>query len=268
MNSSTVNPDAARPGHKPPTPLVSTYAPARTYVSGQRVPISGIYQRVSQVLLPAQARPLIAAMYRSAPPLDPAARSHATRVIAAGAAASSAKPVRQTFPSLAANRPAPGGMSLGQLGRILEATDYRPERSGHLYGYQGGMDSIAEEAPLRMRGMMGGTFTPQAAPPVIPAGFAVTDRNEVAGFLQRHPEAATALRESWAHVRAVFGPARVSLRVIRDPDSGDVEDLYAYIQVLEAAGSALDKLDQFDEGWWMDRLADRAASLHFDLEYV
>lgn len=102
----------------------------------------------------------------------------------------------------------------------------------------------------------------------VPAGFAAPDQEEVTDFLRRHPDAAAILREALPHVRAAFGPATLSLRVIRDPDSGGAMDLFAFIQVQEAGGSALEKLDRFDEDWWMRRSDSPEAPVHFDLEYV
>lgn len=102
----------------------------------------------------------------------------------------------------------------------------------------------------------------------IPSGFVTRERTEVHNFLRRHPEAAGVLPEALPYIHDIFGKVPVSLRVIHDPDSAGAEDLFAFIQVPSSSGSALQKLDAFDEGWWMGRLAGLSLPLHFDLEYV
>ena len=90
---------------------------------------------------------------------------------------------------------------------------------------------------------------------------------EVSAFLERFPSLIDRLREAAPQVRRVFGiETTINLEVVTDPDGRDLPELFASIAVPASSGSALDRLGQFDEEWWLSA-SQPGDRLLFDVEY-
>jgi hypothetical protein len=81
-----------------------------------------------------------------------------------------------------------------------------------------------------------------------------------------HPGLIEVLMEAWPYLSKHFGPhPMVSLEVVHDPTSPDVDQLFAYIHTSLAADEALDKLDELDEEWFLSRADKVGALFNFNL---
>jgi hypothetical protein len=92
---------------------------------------------------------------------------------------------------------------------------------------------------------------------------------EVKRMLVMHPEAGEALARAAAIIPTYFGPdATLSLRVVRELDGDGSERLFAYIHTHQAPGPALDSLQRFDDGWWLDEMPRSGGVLSFALRFA
>lgn len=82
------------------------------------------------------------------------------------------------------------------------------------------------------------------------------DHDSVAAFLSNHVFLAPVLIELYPQVQDYFPTRKIVLEVVADPDADD-ELLLASIITQSGVDEALEKLDLFDEGWWLLN-ADRA----------
>lgn len=83
-------------------------------------------------------------------------------------------------------------------------------------------------------------------------------REEVIGFLERHPFLVPLLLEAYNKIDTYFpGYPQVFLEVITDPEEPDDIQLIASIKINLLPDEALEKLDAFDREWWL-RSMDRA----------
>ncbi len=91
---------------------------------------------------------------------------------------------------------------------------------------------------------------------------------EVSQFLATNSHLVELLRKAYPQIVRLFGAqAIINLEVVSDPEGRDLPELFALIQSPASAASALDKLNQFDEEWWLVAAASEDR-LHFDVEYV
>lgn len=76
---------------------------------------------------------------------------------------------------------------------------------------------------------------------------------EVKEFLAAHPFLEPLLVEAYNKLDDYFGPQPdVVLEVVTDPEAIDDRELFAFIRTSLPSHEALEKLDQFDENWWLD----------------
>ena len=99
--------------------------------------------------------------------------------------------------------------------------------------------------------------------------YSLNDRSTVKRFISNYPELANLLIEAFPHVQYHFGSyPDVELEVIRDPESDNFEELFAYIRTPLPPEAALKKLDQLDEEWFLDQLPRTEGKFNFNLEFV
>ncbi len=96
-----------------------------------------------------------------------------------------------------------------------------------------------------------------------------TFRNPVAvrRFLLNHPHLIDLLLEAYPHLAQTFGQdSHVALEVVRDPEVANWTQLVAYLVTSLPVDQALDKLDEFDDEWFLGQ-DDRVGDLfNFNLE--
>ena len=85
-------------------------------------------------------------------------------------------------------------------------------------------------------------------------GFQLTHEQEILGFLERHPTAASVLIEIRHAIRNYFGDDPVRLEVFHDPEwdsewEAEDPDLFANIRTRVEPHDALTRLHRFDNEW-------------------
>lgn len=99
--------------------------------------------------------------------------------------------------------------------------------------------------------------------------YGFREEAEAARFLRMHPALIDLLLEAPPHFERYFGPnPQVVLEVVVDPEASDSEELFANICTSLPAEEALERLDQLDEGWFLDQLERTAGRFNFNLEFV
>ena len=79
-----------------------------------------------------------------------------------------------------------------------------------------------------------------------------TVRTEAAEYLQQHPMLYPYLVESVGKIKSIFGSnVELELRLMKDPEIANYQTLYCYIWVLMSVDEAMDKLDNFDDEYYL-----------------
>jgi len=103
----------------------------------------------------------------------------------------------------------------------------------------------------------------------IKRSYGFREKAETARFLQIHPALIDLLLEASPYVERYFGPnPQVVLEVVRDPEVTGSEELFANICTSLPVEEALERLDQFDEKWFLAQLERTAGRFNFNLEFV
>ncbi len=99
--------------------------------------------------------------------------------------------------------------------------------------------------------------------------FALRQPREVTEFLEEHPHLGSLLLEAYNHIQEHFGPRpQVTLDVVIDPEATDDRILYLFIATPLPPENALEKLDRFDEEWWLSALDRAQGKLCVHVEYL
>lgn len=94
---------------------------------------------------------------------------------------------------------------------------------------------------------------------------------DVGRFLRQNLHLVPVLLEIADVLPAYFGPeAPMFLEMVVDPENDEDEDgeLVAFVGVSPSAGSALERLWAFDEGWWLRQVPRVGGRLSVTFEYV
>lgn len=88
-------------------------------------------------------------------------------------------------------------------------------------------------------------------------------------FLYTHSQLTEILIKAHTYLRKYFGSnPQVTLELISDPETTGWEQLYAYILTSLPVDDALDRLDRFDEEWFIGQLDQVDGLLNFNLEFA
>ena len=99
--------------------------------------------------------------------------------------------------------------------------------------------------------------------------YTFRDRETVVGFLATHPHLVPLLVETRPEIARYFGPETpVVLEVIPDREAEGYSDLFAFVLTALPATEAAERLDQFDEEWWLEALDRARRNLTIDIELV
>ena len=90
---------------------------------------------------------------------------------------------------------------------------------------------------------------------------------EIVEYIVKNPAANEVVEETYCNIRGYFPEADFRLEVYRDPGGGMNSKLALYIQTEDEPEEALDKLDQFDQNFWIDRMDSYDPYLQVYLEY-
>lgn len=112
---------------------------------------------------------------------------------------------------------------------------------------------------------------PNAAPPKgiehLRNLYEFDEEGETEAFLEERPFLVPLLEEARGHLATHFGPD-VPARL--DPvyyEDEDYRALFVRIGTKEPTRDAMDRLDAFFEGWWLDALPADRGFLHFDIDH-
>jgi len=99
--------------------------------------------------------------------------------------------------------------------------------------------------------------------------YQITDEEEILAFLERYPAVAPLLHDVRSKIRKFFGEDPVRLEMFYDPEwPEDGPKLVVNIQTHYASREALDRLHQFNEGWWIKSRSEIDAPLMVSFEHV
>lgn len=98
--------------------------------------------------------------------------------------------------------------------------------------------------------------------------YAVTDVERVIGFLRQSPTLVSLLAEATEAVGEHFPDMPLALEVVADPDVSDAEHLALSVGTSLPVPEAFDRLQHFDEDWWLDRLPRAEGKLVITLTFA
>jgi len=93
------------------------------------------------------------------------------------------------------------------------------------------------------------------------------DQAEVSRFLEKYPFLVPLLLEAYGHIALHFPYSQVFLEVVSDPEASSDSQLVAFIATSLAPGEAVNRLDRFDDAWWLDALDRAQGKLCVHLEF-
>ncbi|GAB4405751.1 MAG: hypothetical protein Kow00123_18070 [Anaerolineales bacterium] len=98
--------------------------------------------------------------------------------------------------------------------------------------------------------------------------YDLAGQQEVLHFLDTYPFLVPLLLEAYAKITQVFGPAcAVTLKVVTDPEAPDDRELFALVRTTLPPSEALRKLDELDQGWWLDKADEARGKLCIHVEF-
>jgi len=91
---------------------------------------------------------------------------------------------------------------------------------------------------------------------------------EVLRFLERRPFLIPLLLEAYSNIANYFGPyPQVFLEVVTDPEAPDDQELVAFIRTNLPPDEVLDRLERFDEDWWLEASHKAQGNLCIHVEF-
>ena len=89
---------------------------------------------------------------------------------------------------------------------------------------------------------------------------------EAADFLSQHPHLYPVLLESVEQIHSIFGQdVELQLRLVKDPEIPNYQILFCYIWVSMSVGEALEKLDAFEDAFYLALPNDVIDDLIYDV---
>lgn len=89
----------------------------------------------------------------------------------------------------------------------------------------------------------------------------------VEAYLTRYPEISDFLEAAWPVLLRCFGgPVDIVLEVITHPDEAAYRDLVGWIQSTEDVRTALEKLERFEDEWFLDHITLIGDKFNFNIE--
>jgi hypothetical protein len=108
---------------------------------------------------------------------------------------------------------------------------------------------------------------PQAETQWLGQLYTFRQQAEVLRFLERFPFLVSLLLEAHGQVENYFPRSPVSLEVVADPEVADDCQLVLSIATDFAPDEAVDRLERFDEDWWLDALDRAQGKLCINVEF-
>jgi hypothetical protein len=99
-------------------------------------------------------------------------------------------------------------------------------------------------------------------------GYMLSESSAVGNFIQAHQELTSLLNEAYQELRKYFSSEDLKLELVTDPEIAGEQQLFVYIFTSLSVTDALQKFDEFDEQWWLDRIDRANGLLNFNLRFV
>lgn len=108
---------------------------------------------------------------------------------------------------------------------------------------------------------------PQAVIQWLERLYTFREREEVLWFLESYPFLASLLLEAYDNIGNYFPYTQVFLEVVSDPEATNDYQLVSSIATNLDPGEVIDRLEQFDEDWWLDALDRAQGKLCINVEF-
>ena len=91
--------------------------------------------------------------------------------------------------------------------------------------------------------------------------------DEVKAYLACHPELESFLASAWPALIRCFGePVDIILEVMTYPDEEIYQELVGWIQSTDDVQEGLEKLERFEDEWFLDHLSEVDNKFNFNIE--
>ncbi len=89
----------------------------------------------------------------------------------------------------------------------------------------------------------------------------------ISSYLSRYPEIEDFIETAWpALIECFDGPIDIVLEVITYPDESAHEELVGWIQSTDDVNEGLEKLERFEDEWFLDHMAEVDNKFNFNIE--
>jgi hypothetical protein len=100
------------------------------------------------------------------------------------------------------------------------------------------------------------------------ANYTIHDPLTITRFLEDHFHLTSLLSEARPQIARHFPDAPVTLKLEADPEGGtQAEQLMVLIGTINSPEVALANLKGFDEGWWLDKVAQARGKMAINVEF-
>jgi hypothetical protein len=99
-------------------------------------------------------------------------------------------------------------------------------------------------------------------------GYILLKPSSVGNFLQENKELVSLLNEAYQELRKYFSTEDFKLELVTDAEIAGEKQLFVYVFTSLSVTDALKKFDEFDECWWLNRIARANGLLNFNLRFV
>jgi hypothetical protein len=104
---------------------------------------------------------------------------------------------------------------------------------------------------------------------VLAREYEIRNAPEVALFLRENNFLLDLLEEIPAKLKKFFGgKSKLALELLSEPDFPSLREIFVLVLTEEGAEQARNKMDKFDEKWWLKHLDRAQCKLNVSLEYV
>ena len=95
-----------------------------------------------------------------------------------------------------------------------------------------------------------------------------SDLSDVEKFLDKHKDLANLLLDACTKIRDFFTSETLLLELISDTSIEGGEELFVYIQTYLSVEEAVEKINDFDEQWFLDQLSRTKGLFNFNLRFL
>jgi hypothetical protein len=99
-------------------------------------------------------------------------------------------------------------------------------------------------------------------------GYILLEPSSAIDFIQEHQELVALLNESYKEIRKYFPTENLKLELVSDREIAEDQQLFVYVCTSMSVTDALQKLDEFDQRWWLERIDRANGLLNFNLRFV